>query len=75
MNSIIGGVLIGIAVTIMLLFNGRVVGISGIIGNSIKPTKGDFLWRLMFILGLLVGGIILKFTLPESFTMKIILKV
>jgi uncharacterized membrane protein YedE/YeeE len=70
MNSIIGGVLIGIAVTIMLLFNGRVVGISGIIGNSIKPTKGDFLWRLMFILGLLVGGIILKFTLPESFTMK-----
>ncbi|MFY7993493.1 MAG: YeeE/YedE family protein [Bacteriovoracaceae bacterium] len=67
MNAILGGALIGLAVTIMLLFNGRVVGISGIIGNTLKPTKGDTLWRVMFILGLLVGGILLRFTLPQSF--------
>lgn len=67
MNSILGGALIGLAVTVMLLFNGRVVGISGIIGNTIKPTKGDTLWRVMFILGLIVGGILLRFTLPQSF--------
>lgn len=67
MNAILGGALIGLAVTIMLLFNGRVVGISGIIGNTLKATKGDTLWRVMFILGLLVGGILLRFTLPQSF--------
>ena len=67
MNSILGGVLIGISVTMMLLFNGRVVGISGIVANILKPTKGDTLWRVMFIIGLLVGGVILRFTYPESF--------
>jgi len=68
LNALIGGGLIGVAVSLMLLFNGRVTGISGIINGSLKPQKGDFLWRILFILGLFVGGLLLKILRPESFT-------
>jgi uncharacterized membrane protein YedE/YeeE len=67
-NAIIGGVLIGCAVSIMLLFNGRVTGISGIISGLLKPIKGDSFWRFLFVLGLLSGGGILKIYFPESFS-------
>lgn len=66
-NAIIGGVLIGLAVSLMLLFNGRVTGISGILGGIIKPQKSDLNWRVAFVGGLLFGGIILRFFKPEAF--------
>ncbi|MEA9357576.1 YeeE/YedE thiosulfate transporter family protein [Bacteriovorax sp. PP10] len=66
-NAIIGGVLIGLAVSLMLLFNGRVTGISGILGGIIKPQKNDLNWRVAFVGGLLFGGIILRFLKPEAF--------
>lgn len=66
-NALIGGVLIGLAVSLMLLFNGRVTGISGIIGGVVKPNKGDLDWRLSFIAGLLFGGVVLKALRPEAF--------
>tara|TARA_B110001454_G_C12723340_1_gene436811 strand:+ start:25788 stop:26219 length:432 start_codon:yes stop_codon:yes gene_type:complete len=65
--SLIGGGLIGIAVTMMLLFNGRVTGISGIIASSLaKPTR-DSLWRWMFIGGLISGGIVIRLIHPDFF--------
>lgn len=66
-NAIVGGVLIGIAVSLMLLFNGRITGISGIIGGILRPVKNDVSWRLYFILGLFLGGVTLHFAAPESF--------
>ena len=66
MNAIGGGVLIGLAVSLMLLFNGRVTGISGIVSGALKPTKDDFAWRLFFVLGLLVGGFVLRLFNPQS---------
>lgn len=66
-NALLGGVLIGAAVSIMLLFNGRVTGISGIIGGMFHPVKKDFSWRLFFIMGLIAGGFILNYFRPESF--------
>jgi uncharacterized membrane protein YedE/YeeE len=66
-NALIGGVLIGLAVSLMLLFNGRVTGISGIIGGVVKPNKGDLDWRLSFVAGLLFGGVVLKALKPEAF--------
>ncbi|MFP5491393.1 MAG: YeeE/YedE family protein [Bacteriovoracia bacterium] len=70
MISIVGGAIIGIAVSLMLLFNGRVTGISGIIGGTLTPKSNDTLWRGTFILGLLAGGFVLKFILPEAFEIK-----
>lgn len=65
--AIAGGVLIGVAVSIMLLFNGRVTGISGIIGSMLRPEKSQFAWRMLFILGLITGGLIIKVVRPESY--------
>lgn len=59
-NALIGGTLIGLAVSIMLLFNGKVTGISGILGGIMNPQTTDKKWRLFFIAGLLFGGLILK---------------
>lgn len=65
--ALIGGSIIGLAVTIMLLFNGRVTGISGIVNGIFNFQTGDLLWRATFVLGLLVGGFILKFAYPHAF--------
>lgn len=68
-NALIGGALIGFAVSLMLVFNGRVTGISGILGGVLSPKKGDMSWRLMFLGGLLSGGLFLSLFSPESFSL------
>ena len=65
--SVTGGILIGLAVTFMLLFNGRVTGISGIISGTLALPRNDTFWRFSFIAGLLVGGIILRVCNPDAF--------
>ncbi|KQW94037.1 YeeE/YedE [Massilia sp. Root418] len=50
--SLAGGVLIGLAAALLLLMNGRIAGISGIVGGLLRPVKGDVAWRLAFVLGL-----------------------
>ena len=67
MEAIYGGVLIVVAATMMLLFNGRVTGISGIVGGLLNPVSKDKSWRILFLLGLLVGGFFLRFFHPVSF--------
>ena len=67
MEAIYGGVLIGVAATMLLLFNGRVTGISGIVGGLLNPVSKDKSWRILFLLGLLVGGFFLRFFHPVSF--------
>lgn len=47
-----GGMLIGIAAAMLVLLNGRIAGISGIVGGLLRPLRGDILWRLAFVLGL-----------------------
>ena len=59
--ALTGGVLIGLAVSLMLLLNGRVTGISGIINGLLNPVKGDLAWRIYFVVGLIGGGIIYNF--------------
>ncbi len=60
MNALIGGALIGIAVSIMLLFVGRVTGISGILGGLLNFETTDKKWRIFFLLGMLFGGLLLR---------------
>lgn len=69
MNALIGGALIGFAVSIMLVFNGRITGISGILGGMLSPNKGDISWRVMFFVGLLSGGLFLSLFSPERFSL------
>lgn len=54
--GLIGGALIGLASALLLLANGRIAGISGILGRSFFPAAGDLGWRLAFLIGLPVGA-------------------
>ena len=59
-----GGVLIGVAAALLLLFNGRIAGISGILGGLARAGKGDVTWRLAFLLGLLGAPLIYGLAAP-----------
>lgn len=54
-SSLAGGIIIGIAAAIFVLFNGRIAGISGIIGGLLRPVRGDVHWRVAFIAGMFLS--------------------
>ena len=60
-ESLIGGLIIGLAVAILYLLRGNYAGVSKIYYNVIFVNKNGFLWRLLFIIGLIIGPIILSF--------------
>jgi uncharacterized membrane protein YedE/YeeE len=66
-NALIGGIIIGLATVLMMHFNGRVTGISGIINGLFAYVQKDWAWRWAFAAGLLAGGFILNFTMPQGF--------
>ncbi|MFT4705783.1 MAG: putative membrane protein YedE/YeeE [Bradymonadia bacterium] len=65
--ALIGGVLIGVASLTMLLLNGRIAGISGIVGTTLGWPKGDLDWRLAFIVGLVLSGTVAALLWPGAF--------
>ncbi len=69
--SLIGGMLIGLSASMLLLFNGKIAGISGIIAGTLSPAKNDTLWRIVFVAGLLVGGFLLRLLSPQTFVIGI----
>ncbi|HEY5799805.1 MAG TPA: YeeE/YedE family protein [Burkholderiaceae bacterium] len=52
-SALAGGVLIGVATVLFFSFNGRIAGISGILGGLLRPAKGDIAWRIAFLGGLI----------------------
>jgi uncharacterized membrane protein YedE/YeeE len=54
-SSFLGGVLIGIAAAMLVLLNGRIAGISGIVGGLLAPRRGEIAWRLAFVGGMLLA--------------------
>lgn len=66
LTALLGGALIGVASTLLLWLNGRVAGISGILGGIFVPHANEFGWRLAFTLGLVGGGIIMALLDPTS---------
>ena len=69
--STIGGLLIGLSAAMLLLFHGRIAGISGIVAGLLGPRPGEFAWRLAFFAGLVVGGAILGFAMPDGFAVEV----
>ncbi|CNI16266.1 MULTISPECIES: YeeE/YedE family protein [Yersinia] len=57
-SALAGGAILGIAVTLLLLWNGRIAGISGILGGLLPPKSGDISWRVTFIIGLIISPFI-----------------
>ena len=62
----LGGVLIGLGTALTLLLNGKIAGISGVVGRILRPAQGDALWRVWFVAGLIAGGALTFALLPAS---------
>jgi uncharacterized protein len=56
--SLGGGVLIGLAAALFVLLNGRIAGISGVLGGLLNPTRGDIAWRVAFIAGIVAAPLV-----------------
>jgi uncharacterized membrane protein YedE/YeeE len=65
-SALFGGVLIGIAASLLLLASGRVAGISGILGGVLVRARGDVGWRLWFLAGLLIAGAVAAALQPDA---------
>ncbi len=65
-SALIGGVLIGLSATFLLMFNGRIAGISGIFNSFINPADRDKTWRGLFLLGLIFGAGVYVWSQPAS---------
>ncbi len=57
-ESLFGGMLLGASATLLLLVNGKIAGISGILSGLLAQKPSDFSWRLIFVLGLVGGGVV-----------------
>jgi len=60
--SFAGGLLIGLAAAMLVLLNGRIAGISGIVGGLLRPRPGETEWRLAFLLGLFAAPAVMMLT-------------
>jgi uncharacterized membrane protein YedE/YeeE len=54
-SALIGGAIIGAAVALFVLLNGRIAGVSGILGGLTRPRVGDISWRIAFVAGLVAA--------------------
>ncbi|MBF8177579.1 MAG: YeeE/YedE family protein [Burkholderiaceae bacterium] len=63
-HALAGGLLIGLAAALFILFNGKIAGISGILGGLLRPVKGDVLWRIAFLLGLMISPLVFALFRP-----------
>jgi uncharacterized protein len=63
-TALAGGALIGLASALFVLFNGRIAGITGILGGLVRPKMRDISWRLAFIIGLIVSPTIWQIFAP-----------
>lgn len=59
-TAFIGGLLIGLAAALFLLLNGRIAGVSGIVGGLLRPRGGDLAWRFAFIAGLIAAPLLYR---------------
>jgi uncharacterized membrane protein YedE/YeeE len=65
--SLSGGIILGIASAIFILVNGRILGISGILGGLMPPKVGDTFWRIAFLLGLFSAPTVFHAVMPSEY--------
>jgi uncharacterized membrane protein YedE/YeeE len=64
-GPLLGGVLIGLSASLLLLLKGRVFGVSGILAGVLSPKRGETAWRIAALAGLLVAGALFQIVSPE----------
>jgi len=69
-SAIVGGLLIGLGATLLMSFNGRIVGISGIFYGAFEGKKADTAWRWWFVSGLLGSAVLFFYFASDVYTPK-----
>jgi uncharacterized membrane protein YedE/YeeE len=65
-SSLLGGALIGVSASLLLAADGKIAGVSGILGGVLEPRRGDTAWRVVFLVGLVSGGFFVQLLAPEA---------
>ena len=65
--SLTGGIILGIASALFILINGRILGISGILGGLLPPKVGDTTWRIAFLLGMFAAPTVFHAVVPAEY--------
>ena len=66
-SSLLGGVLIGVSAAALLIGHGRIAGISSILDGAVRNRGDDPTWRLLFLAGLVCGGLLIAWVHPQAF--------
>lgn len=66
-TALAGGLLIGLAATLLLALNGRIAGISGIFAGLLQPAAGETPWRVLFLAGLAVGALAFRLAAGDPY--------
>jgi uncharacterized membrane protein YedE/YeeE len=66
-SSLSGGILLGVASALFILINGRILGISGILGGLLPPKLGDTSWRIAFLLGMFAAPTVFHAVVPAEY--------
>lgn len=64
-SAALGGALIGVSCALLLVLFGKVAGISGLVKSLFTPLKSDNVWKVCFITGLLIAGVVTSLIAPE----------
>jgi uncharacterized protein len=64
-SAVAGGILIGLAASILLVANGRIAGISGMVAGLLPPQPGDWTFRVWFLAGLMLAGAVASVIAPQ----------
>ncbi len=65
--ALVGGLVMGAACALLFVANGRILGISGVLGGALKVRSPDATWRWAFIAGMLSAGAVTALLLPAAF--------
>lgn len=66
-SALAGGALIGLAATLLLLFNGRIAGISGMMSGLINANRAELFWRGAFLIGIVIGALVFNQIKPDFY--------
>lgn len=69
-SALLGGALIGLSVSLLLLFNGRMAGISGIMNGLFLAPRKEEIWRGLFLLGLILGAALFQLLSNNSLELR-----